>query len=214
VYARLGSAGSRLRPSDLDSDYLISARVLHVTGITPALSPTALAATAEAVRIASEAGVVVSFDPNLRRRLWPDMAAARRALLPLIERSQIVLVGHAEATLLTGQETPVAAGQWLTDHGVTTVAVKLGADGALGFGGGHSYHGQALAVHPADPIGAGDAFDAAFLCAWMRGADLPECVDEGNLAAGLSIQVCGDIEGLPYRHEMDERRANNLEANR
>ena len=214
VYARLGSAGSRLSPSDLDRDYLISARVLHVTGITPALSPTALAATAEAVRIASEAGVVVSFDPNLRRRLWPDMAAARRALLPLIERSQIVLVGHAEATLLTGQETPVAAGQWLTDHGVTTVAVKLGADGALGFGGGHSYHGQALAVHPADPIGAGDAFDAAFLCAWMRGADLPECVDEGNLAAGLSIQVCGDIEGLPYRHEMDERRANNLEANR
>jgi len=214
VYARLGSAGSRLSPSDLDRDYLSSARVLHVTGITPALSPTAHAATAEAVRIASEAGVVVSFDPNLRRRLWPDMAAARRALLPLIERSQIVLVGHAEATLLTGQETPVAAGQWLVDHGVTTVAVKLGADGALGFGGGHSYHGQALAVHPVDPIGAGDAFDAAFLCAWLRGADLSECVDEGNLAAGLSIQVCGDIEGLPYRREMDERRANNLEANR
>jgi 2-dehydro-3-deoxygluconokinase len=214
VYARLGSAGSRLSPSDLDRDYLSSARVLHVTGITPALSPTAHAATAEAVRIASEAGVVVSFDPNLRRRLWPDMAAARRALLPLIERSQIVLVGHAEATLLTGQETPVAAGQWLVDHGVTTVAVKLGADGALGFGGGHSYHGQALAVHPVDPIGAGDAFDAAFLCAWLHGADLSECVDEGNLAAGLSIQVCGDIEGLPYRREMDERRANNLEANR
>jgi 2-dehydro-3-deoxygluconokinase len=214
VYARLGSAGSRLSPSDLDRDYLSSARVLHVTGITPALSPTAHAATAEAVRIASEAGVVVSFDPNLRRRLWPDMAAARRALLPLIERSQIVLVGHAEATLLTGQETPVAAAQWLVDHGVTTVAVKLGADGALGFGGGHSYHGRALAVHPVDPIGAGDAFDAAFLCAWLRGADVSECVDEGNLAAGLSIQVCGDIEGLPYRREMDERRANNLEANR
>jgi 2-dehydro-3-deoxygluconokinase len=214
VYARLGSAGSRLSPSDLDRDYLISARVLHVTGITPALSPTARAATAEAVRIAAEAGVAVSFDPNLRRRLWPDMATARRALLPLIESSQIVLLGHAEATLLTGQETPVAAGQWLADHGVTTVAVKLGADGAVGFGGGQSYHGQALAVHPADPIGAGDAFDAAFLCAWLRGADLPECVDEGNLAAGLSIQVCGDIEGLPYRREMDERRANNLEANR
>jgi 2-dehydro-3-deoxygluconokinase len=214
VYARLGSAGSRLSPSDLDRDYLISARVLHVTGITPALSPTALAATAEAVRIASEAGVVVSFDPNLRRRLWPDMAAARRALIPLIERSQIVLVGHAEATLLTGQESPVSAGQWLVDHGVTTVAVKLGADGAVGFAGGHSYHGPALTVHPVDPIGAGDAFDAAFLCAWLRGADLPACVDEGNLAAGLSIQVCGDIEGLPYRREMDERRANNLETNR
>ncbi len=214
VYARIGSAGSRLSPSDLDEDYLTSARVLHVTGITPALSPTAHAATTEAVRLACEAGVTVSFDPNLRRRLWPDMAEARRTLLPLIERSQIVLLGHAEATLLTGQETPVAAGKWLEDSGVTTVVVKLGADGAIGFRGGRSYHGKALAVHPVDPIGAGDAFDAAFLCGWLRGADLSECVDEGNLAAGLSIQVCGDIEGLPYRGEMDERRANNLDANR
>ncbi len=214
VYARAGSAGSRLSPADLDPDYLTSARVLHVTGITPALSPTARAATDEAVRIAAEAGVTVSFDPNLRRRLWPDMTAARRGLLPLLERSQIALVGHAEAMLLTGQNTPAEAGQWIASRGVATVAVKLGADGALGFSGGHSYHGRALTVHPADPIGAGDAFDAAFLCAWLRGGGLPECVDEGNLAAGLSIQVCGDIEGLPYAREMDERRANNLETNR
>jgi 2-dehydro-3-deoxygluconokinase len=214
VYARTGSAGSRLSPADLDEDYLTSARVLHVTGITPALSQTARAATAEAVRLAAEAGVTVSFDPNLRRRLWPDMAEARRTLLPLIERSQVVLLGHAEATLLTGQEAPAAAARWLADHGVTTVAVKLGAGGALGFCGGQSYHGQALAVHPVDPIGAGDAFDAAFLCAWLRGADLSGCVEEGNLAAALSLQVCGDIEGLPYRREMDERRANNLETNR
>jgi 2-dehydro-3-deoxygluconokinase len=214
VYARQGSAGSRLSVSDLDRDYLTSARVLHVTGITPALSQSTREATAEAVRLAAEAGVTVCLDPNLRRRLWPDMAAARRTLLPLLERAQIVLVGRAEATALTGQESPGEAGRWLADHGATTVAVKLGADGALGIRGGQSYHGQALAVHPVDPIGAGDAFDAAFLSAWLRGADLAECVDDGNLAAGLSVQVSGDIEGLPYRREMDERRANNLETNR
>jgi 2-dehydro-3-deoxygluconokinase len=188
--------------------------VLHATGITPALSQSARDATAEAVRLAADAGVTVCFDPNLRRRLWPDMDEARRTLLPLIERSQIVLVGHAEATLLTGKEDPAAAAQWLTDRGVTTVAVKLGADGALGFRDGHSYHGAALKVHPADPIGAGDAFDAGFLAAWLHSAGLPDCIDEGNVAAGLSIQVCGDSEGLPYKREIDERRANNLEANR
>lgn len=214
VYARLGSAGSRLSPADLDAGYLTSARVLHVTGITPALSETAREATAEAVRIAADAGVAVCFDPNLRRRLWPDMAEARRALLPLLERARIVLIGHAEATVLTGQQGADAAGQWLADHGAETVAVKLGADGALGISEGRRYHGTALPVRPLDPIGAGDAFDAAFLCAWLRGADLRECIDEGNLAAGLSIQVSGDIEGLPYRRELDERRANNLEANR
>jgi 2-dehydro-3-deoxygluconokinase len=214
VYARQGSAGSRLGPADLDADYLASARVLHVTGITPALSHSACEATAEAVRIAAEAGVTVCFDPNLRRRLWPGMAAARRTLLPLLKSTRIVLVGRAEATELTGQPTPEAAGRWLLHHGAETVAVKLGADGALGLREGRSYHGPALPVHPVDPIGAGDAFDAAFLAAWLRGADLPECVDDGNLAAGLSIQVGGDIEGLPYRREMDERRANNLETNR
>jgi 2-dehydro-3-deoxygluconokinase len=213
VYARQGSAGSRLSVGDLDRDYITSARVLHVTGITPALSETAREATAEAVRLAAEAGVAVSIDPNLRRRLWPD-AEARRILLPLLERAQIVLVGHAEAAVLTGQESADAAARWLVDHGAVTVAVKLGADGALGIHEGRSYHGQALSVHPVDPIGAGDAFDAAFLAAWLRGADLAECIDDGNLAAGLSVQVAGDIEGLPYRREMDERRANNLETNR
>jgi 2-dehydro-3-deoxygluconokinase len=214
VYARQGSAASRLSVGDLDQDYLASARVLHVTGITPALSPTAREATAEAVRLAAEAGVTVCIDPNLRRRLWPEMAEARRALLPLLERARIVLVGHAEATVLTGRETAEAAGRWLADHGAATVAVKLGADGALGIQDGRSYHGRALPVRPVDPIGAGDAFNAGFLSAWLRGADLAECIDDGNLAAGLSIQVSGDIEGLPYRREMDERRANNLETNR
>jgi 2-dehydro-3-deoxygluconokinase len=214
VYARAESAGSRLSPADIDGEYLASARVLHITGITPALSPSARAATAAAVALAAEAGVTVCFDPNLRRRLWPDMAEARRALLPLIERSQIVLLGRAEATLLTGTEDPVAAAQWLVQHGVTTIAVKLGADGALGLRDDDSYHGTALNVHPADPIGAGDAFDAGFLSAWLGGLALSDCIDDGNLAAGLSIQVCGDIEGLPYRREMDERRLNNLEANR
>ncbi len=214
VYARAGSAGSRLSLADLDEKFLTSARVLHVTGITPALSQWAREATAAAVGLAADAGVTVCFDPNLRRRLWPDMDDARRTLLPLIERSRIVLLGHAEARLLTGQEDPAAAARWLTRRGVTTVAVKLGADGALGLHDGVSYHGAALKVHPADPIGAGDAFDAGFLSAWLRGLAMADCVDEGNLAAGLSVQVCGDIEGLPYRRELDERRANNLEANR
>jgi 2-dehydro-3-deoxygluconokinase len=214
AYARLGSAASRLSPADLDAGYLTSAAVLHVTGITPALSDTALAATTEAVRIAAAAGVTICFDANVRRRLWPDPAEARRVLVPLAERSQIVLLGHAEAMLLTGQETPAAAAGWLLDRGAVAVVVKLGADGAAGFGRGTSYHGPALAVHPVDTIGAGDAFDAGFLWAWLQGAPLRDCVDEGNLAAGLSIQVCGDIEGLPYRRELDERRANNLEANR
>jgi 2-dehydro-3-deoxygluconokinase len=214
VYARSGSAGSRLSPADLDPAYLQSARMLHVTGITPALSPSAREATSEAMRIAASAGAAVSMDPNIRRRLWPDLDTARLTLLPLIERSDIVLLGHTEASVLTGQDKPASAAQWLASRGVGVVAVRLGADGAIGLHEGTTYHGPPLAVQAADPIGAGDAFNAGFIDAWLRGAGLPECVDEGNLAAGLSVQVHGDIEGLPYQRELAERRANNLEANR
>jgi 2-dehydro-3-deoxygluconokinase len=214
VYARKDTAGSRLSRSDLDPAYLASARVLHFTGITPALSPTAREATAEAVRLAAEAGVMVSFDPNIRRQLWPSADDARRELVPFVERSQLVLTGHNEATLLTGEQSPRAAANWFIDHGVGIVAVKLGSGGAWATNGDEAFHGEALPVHPVDPIGAGDAFDAGFLCAWLAGAGLRGCVEEGNLVGGLSVQACGDIEGLPYRRELDERRADNLEANR
>jgi 2-dehydro-3-deoxygluconokinase len=214
AYARLGSAGSRLGPADLDAGYLTSARVLHVTGITPALSPQARAATTAAVELAADAGVAVCFDPNIRRRLWPDLELARQELLTLAGLARIVLLGHAEAHVLTGEADPEAAARWLAGRGVAIVAVKLGADGALAVSDGDLYRGAALPVHAADPIGAGDAFDAGFLAAWLAGADLRGCVDDGNLAAGLSVQVHGDIEGLPYRRELDDRRANNLETNR
>jgi 2-dehydro-3-deoxygluconokinase len=214
VYARTGSAASRLTPGDLDPGYLRSARLLHVTGITPALSPDARDAVVEAVRVAADAGVAICFDPNIRRRLWPDLDAARSELLRIAGYSQIVLTGQAEAAVLTGHDDPLAAARWLAGHGAGTVAIKLGADGALGLQDGESYQGPALTVHPRDPIGACDAFDAGFLAAWLRGAALRGCVDEGNLAAGLSVQVYGDIEGLPYQREMDERRANNTEPNR
>jgi 2-dehydro-3-deoxygluconokinase len=139
---------------------------------------------------------------------------ARRELVALAERASIVLLGHAEAHVLTGEPDPVTAARWLAGRGVPVVAVKLGADGALGLSGGELYRGAPLRVHAADPIGAGDAFDAGFLAAWLQGGDLRTCVDDGNLAAGLSVQVHGDIEGLPYRRELDDRRANNLETNR
>jgi 2-dehydro-3-deoxygluconokinase len=214
VYARKGTAGSRLSRADLDAAYLASARVLHFTGITPALSPTAKDATAEAVRLAAEAGVTVSFDPNIRRRLWPSADDARRELVPFVERSQLVLTGHREATLLSGEESPRAAAKWFNDHGVDIVAVKMGSGGAWAISGEEEYHGNALPVHPVDPIGAGDAFNAGFLCAWLDGASLRRCVEEGNLVGGLSVQAYGDIEGLPHRREVDERRADNLETNR
>ena len=99
TYYRRGSAGSRLEPADLPVDTLRAAGVLHVTGLTPALSPTARAATFAAVEEARAAGVPVSFDVNHRAALWADDEAAP-VLTDLARRADVLFAGEDEAGLL------------------------------------------------------------------------------------------------------------------
>ncbi|MYW02829.1 sugar kinase, partial [Streptomyces sp. SID3343] len=129
LYHRTGSAGSRLAREDVDPAWIGSARLLHVTGVTAALSPSALDACVAAVVAARSAGVTVSFDPNVRRKLlaadrWPAL------LRPLTERADIVLTGLDEAELLTGSADRAVAARRFLDLGARLVVVKDGAKGA------------------------------------------------------------------------------------
>jgi 2-dehydro-3-deoxygluconokinase len=100
-YYRAGSAASRLAPEDLTPELFAGAGIVHLTGITPALSPSCAAATARAIDLARAAGALVSFDPNYRARLWsPEVA--RAALLPLMRRVDILLMGHEDAQAVLG----------------------------------------------------------------------------------------------------------------
>lgn len=214
VYQRRASAGQRLTADDVDAAYVASARVLHVTGITPALGPDAAAAVDRAVRIASDAGVAVSFDPNLRRRIWDDDDRARRTLGELAARAQIVLAGLGEAELISGERGAPAAAKWFLDHGVGYVAIKLGAAGAFVTDGEREVAAAGRQVHVVDPIGAGDAFAAGYLSAWLNGGDLASCAAKGNLVAAMSMTALGDFEGLPTEAELGSFRAGNDEVER
>lgn len=206
VYYRRGSAASRLGPADLDDEYIASARYLHLTGITPALSPSAAEAVAAAAQIARRRGVRVSFDPNLRLRLWTrDQArAAMRALLPLCD---IVLPGLDEAELLVGQSDPDRAADALLALGPGIVAIKLGAAGALVATPNerHRVAGIQLA-RIVDPVGAGDGFAAGFLAGQLRGLDLVESARLGNTVGAFATTVVGDVEGLPTWREIEDLR--------
>jgi len=81
-YYRKGSAGSKLCPDDVDPAYLASSKIFHVTGITPALSQSAMDATVKATKAAKEAHVTISLDTNIRLKLWPPEVAGSN-LLPL-----------------------------------------------------------------------------------------------------------------------------------
>jgi 2-dehydro-3-deoxygluconokinase len=202
VYARRESAGGALGPDDLDPAYLGSARLLHVTGITPALSSQAREATYAALAIAASNGIPVSFDPNIRRRLWRDPAEMISALAPIAEGAAIILAGLGEGQVLSGAQTHDDVAKYFLGHGARMVVLRLGAEGSWGTDGVRSWHSPATPVQVCDPIGAGDAFNAGFLSAWLDGCDLPDAMARGNQAAAMSLQSHGDYEGFPYRSDL------------
>jgi 2-dehydro-3-deoxygluconokinase len=200
-YYRDGSAASRLGPSDLDPDYIGRAEYLHLTGITPALSDHCREATWEALRIADERDVAVSFDPNVRRKLWSE-AEARATLRDMVPAVHTLLTGAGEAALLTGEDDPRRAARALRDLGPTQVVVRLGAEGALGLGPNGFAQRPAIEVKPVDVVGAGDAFTAGYLSGQLRGHSIEQSLRIGNVAGGLATTVQGDCEGIPTREEV------------
>jgi 2-dehydro-3-deoxygluconokinase len=210
TYLRSGSAGSRLRPEEvsaaLGSRNLRGARWLHVTGITPALSDHARAAVEVAVELAKAAGMTVSLDLNVRRRLWSDEEAAP-ILRALATRSDVVFASPDEAAAITGADVGDSANlaTALLELGPDIAVIKLGAEGALAWGRGEPpVHRAAVpVVHVVDPVGAGDAFCAGFIAARLEGGDLAWAMEIGAVCGAAVVAVVGDQAGLPDREELE-----------
>lgn len=197
-YRRAGSAASALSPDDLDPTAIGSARVLHLTGITGALSASAFDTVVRAAEVARTAGVTVCLDPNVRRRLasparWAEIL---ERLAPLAD---IVLTGADDAAVVTTDD-PAA---WFLDRGAHTVVVKDGARGSWE-SGPDGYHRQpAFDVVAADPVGAGDAFAAGWLSAYLSGGAPAERLRTGAAVAACAVAVTGDVTGLPDARTLD-----------
>ncbi|MFH9726372.1 sugar kinase [Streptomyces sp. NPDC017254] len=201
-YYRAGLAGSRLAPEDLDEARITGARVLHVTGITPALSDTARAAVEHAVALARAAGVTVSFDVNHRERLW-GRAEAAEVLAGILRYADIVFAGPEEAALFVPEEAPERMARALTRLGPAQAVLKLGARGALvATADGELHIRPAVPVTAVDPVGAGDAFVSGYLAAVLDGAPVEERLHLGALCGAFAVSVPGDWEGLPRRTEL------------
>lgn len=201
-YYRNDSAASRMTPDDLPEEALANARYLHLTGITPALSESCRELIVDAARRAHEHGVTVSFDPNLRFKLW-DEATMRETLLTLVENCDIVLPGLEEGEVLLGTDDPESIAEEFRSLGADEVIVKLGADGAFVASDASM---QTVAGYDiervVDPVGAGDGFAAGYLSGRLDGLDPVRATDRANAVGALATTVTGDIEGLPTRSEL------------
>jgi fructokinase/2-dehydro-3-deoxygluconokinase len=196
-------ADLRLRPRDVDPDWMAGAAWLHTTGMCLRASPVRDAVLA-GMALAREAGATVSLDLNLRAELWGLDDETRETLERAIHLADVVLgSGPEEIVPLAGLEQVEDAARAICD-GRRVVVARLGADGALAAGppSDRICHAPAFPTTVVDTLGAGDAFDAGFIAARLAGCDVGEALRWGNAAAALKIGRAG-ARGSPAWAELE-----------
>jgi 2-dehydro-3-deoxygluconokinase len=195
-FFRSGSAASRITPADLPREAIARAKVLHLSGISLALSPSACDAGYAAIDCARRAGVMVSFDTNLRLRLW-SLDRARAVMTDVMRCTDICLPSLEDVQAITGLADPDA----LVDHclalGARVVALKLGAEGAIVADAQQRHRIAPFPCKPVDATGAGDTFGGAFVARLVAGDDLPDAARYAACAAALSTEGFGAVAPIP-----------------
>lgn len=195
-FVRRGSAASRVGPADVPQQALATAKLLHLSGISLAISENACDAGYAAIAAARRAGVRVSFDTNLRLKLWP-LDRARAVTSDVLRLSDIVLPSWDDITALTGLSEPEA----IVDHclrlGAKVVALKLGADGALVASADERHRIAPFPCVPVDATGAGDTFGGTFVARLLAGDGLLQAGRYAAVAAALSTQGYGAVAPIP-----------------
>ena len=201
-YYRTGSAASLVTAAELPTGLIESAKILHVSGISQAISTSACDMVFAAIARARAANRTVSYDTNLRLRLWP-LDRARAVIHAAVGLSDIALPGLDDAWQLTGLKSPEAICDFYLGLGCKIVALTLGKDGTMVAIPGEKRHVPARLVTALDATGAGDTFDGAFLAEWLRIGDPFAAAHYANAAAALSTQGYGAVGPIPRRNAVE-----------
>lgn len=202
AYYRASSAGSAVQVADVRPAFDSSTRVLHLTGITPALSESAAETTLWAARRAKQLGILVSFDANYRAALW-GQAEASVSLGRIAAIADIVFASDDELHLIAPGTNERSRVQSLLGGGVREVVLTRGDAGSAAYTAEESAIAAARRVPVVDTIGAGDAFTAGYLSALLDGLDLAARLDRGAILGAFAVSASGDWESLPLRSELD-----------
>lgn len=197
-YMRAGSAASRMTPGDIPTDAIRQAMVVHASGISQAISSSAADAVFAAFRIAKEANVIVSYDINLRLRLWP-LDRARAVIHAAAGLADILKTSVEDARQLTGFDDNDKVADFYLGLGARIVSLTLGADGAIV---ATKEKRERISPRPArlvDATGAGDTFAGAFLAEYLRTGDPFAAGRYANVAAALATEGYGAVAPMPKR---------------
>jgi 2-dehydro-3-deoxygluconokinase len=198
-YYRHGSAAGELAGLGVPP----RARYVHATGITLALGTGPAATVHELLAHGRATGASVSFDANIRLKLWSshEAVAAIRDVLPYVDD---LLLSEAEALAISGAAQLDDALRRLAETQVARIVVRRGAQGAIGIADGERCEVAAVAAGPVvDSVGAGDAFTAGYLFERLAGASFEAAMTTGAWVAGHVVAHAGDYEGLPDHADYD-----------
>ena len=201
-YFRAGSASSRMQPEDLPIETIKKAKILHVSGISQAISTSAADTVFSAIEVAQSAGLQVSYDTNLRLKLWP-IERARAIIHAGMSQCDIALPGLDDARQLTGLKEPNAIVDFYLNLGASIVALTLGAEGTLVATPQERQQIRGKRVNAVDATAAGDTFDGAFLARLVAGDTPFGAARYANAAAALSTQNFGAVEAMPRKNAVD-----------
>ena len=202
IYHMGNSAAGIISAEDIDEAYVQDASVIHFNGSSLAMNESMREACYEAAAIASEAGLTISLDPNLREELG-SIERTREILTPIVESASILTPTEEELQLITQREDEAAGAQKLLDSGAEIVAVKKGADGSTIYTADQTVDFDAVDVYEVDPTGAGDAFSAAIVVGYLENMPLETLGKFANATGGTATTMKGPMEGLASREEID-----------
>jgi len=192
IYDRAQSAMALLNPDQIDWGYLRSARLVHLTGITPALSAGCRAATARAVAEARRGKALLCFDVNYRAKLW-SADEAKMALEPLLAEVDILITTADDARLLlSGGETAEQLAALLAERFRAKTVVVTDAGRCAAAQNGQVVSKRGYEVESLDRVGAGDAFAAGFIHGYLTGG-LDRALEYAVAVGALKHTYRGDV---------------------
>jgi len=196
TYLRKSSAGSTISIEDIDEKIIASSRWVHVTGISVAISESSAGAVAKAMELARKNSIPISFDINLRRKLWSE-AEASKALRLLIHDVELLVGGVDEFAVVWGSSDPEENLRLASAAGVRTAIMTAGDQMMRVLHDGERFDLMPDIVPTVDPVGSGDAFVGGTIAGILGGLSLRDAIAQGSKCGALVASTLGDWTGLP-----------------
>jgi 2-dehydro-3-deoxygluconokinase len=193
TYDRAHSSASEVQLEDVNWEVLLNTRILHLTGITSALSISCREIVSEAILRAKQAGIFISFDVNYRQKLWSEQEAGE-SLMPLIKQADLVFCSQSDAGRLfgcSGSKQEIAQ-NLLEKTQALKLVMSFSEEGVLGWDGTNWHHRPAQPTQIVDRLGAGDALAAGVLYGQLHN-DFLSGLRYGTILAAMALSQNGDM---------------------